>query len=75
MKSRVLYVKSVAYTELRDYKNADIAFQKGFDIFLKNGKESLSIADEYAAKNLSDKRRQRTRRVDVFDGDDHFCFG
>lgn len=46
----ILYVKSVAYTELRDYKNADLAFQKGFDIFLKNGTESLTIADEYAAK-------------------------
>ena len=51
----VLYVKSVAYTELRDYKNADIAFQKGFDIFLKNGAESLSIADEYAAKTSPTK--------------------
>jgi tetratricopeptide (TPR) repeat protein len=46
----ILYVKSVAYTELRDYKNADLAFQKGFDIFLKNGTEALGIADEYAAK-------------------------
>ncbi|CAN5741165.1 hypothetical protein BH20ACI4_BH20ACI4_26210 [soil metagenome] len=46
----ILYVKSVAYTELRDYKNADLAFQKGFDIFLKNGTEALAIADEYAAK-------------------------
>lgn len=46
----VLYVKSVAYTELRDYKNADIAYQKGFDLFLKNAAESLAIADEYAAK-------------------------
>lgn len=46
----VLYVKSVAYTELRDYKNADLAFQKSFDIFLNNAKESLSIADEYTAK-------------------------
>lgn len=51
----VLYVKSVAYTELRDYKNADIAFQKSFDIFLKNGTESLSIADEYAAKTSPTK--------------------
>ena len=50
MKFEILYVKSVAYTELRDYKNADIAFQKGFDMFLKNGTESLAIADEYAAK-------------------------
>lgn len=47
----VLYVKSVAYTELRDYKNADVAYQKGFDIFLQNAGESLKIADEYAAKN------------------------
>lgn len=46
----ILYIKSVAFTELRDYKNADIAFQKGFDIFLKNGTDSLAIADEYAAK-------------------------
>jgi tetratricopeptide (TPR) repeat protein len=51
----VLYVKSVAYTELRDYKNADLAFQKGFDIFLKNGTESLAIADEYAAKKTLTK--------------------
>ena len=51
----VLYVKSVAYTELRDYKNADIAYQKGFDIFLKNGTESLAIADEYAAKKTLTK--------------------
>ena len=53
----ILYVKSVAYTELRDYKNADIAFQKGFDIFLKNGTESLAIADEYAAKTTSRQKR------------------
>jgi tetratricopeptide (TPR) repeat protein len=46
----VLYVKSVAYTELRDYKNADDAFQKGFDIFLKNSAETLTIADEYLQK-------------------------
>lgn len=46
----VLYVKSVAYTELRDYKNADIAFQKGFDVFSKNGAETLAIADEYMQK-------------------------
>ena len=46
----VLYVRSISYTELRDYKNADIAFQRGFDIFLKNGQDSLAIADEYAAK-------------------------
>lgn len=51
----VLYVKSVAYTELRDYKNADLAYQKGFDIFLKNAAESLTIADEYAAKNPAAK--------------------
>ena len=51
----VLYIKSVAYTELRDYKNADIAYQKGFDIFLKNGTESLAIADEYAAKPSATK--------------------
>ncbi|MGI9055131.1 MAG: hypothetical protein ACR2F2_04940 [Pyrinomonadaceae bacterium] len=51
----VLYVKSVAYTELRDYKNADTAFQKSFDIFLKNGTESLLIADEYAAKTSPTK--------------------
>ena len=51
----VLYIKSVAYTELRDYKNADIAFQKGFDFFLKNGAESLAIADEYAAKTTLTK--------------------
>ncbi len=46
----VLYVRSISYTELRDYKNADLAYQRGFDIFLKNGKESLAIAEEYAAK-------------------------
>jgi len=51
----VLYVKSVAYSELRDYKNADIAFQKSFDLFLKNGAESLAIADEYAAKTPATK--------------------
>ena len=54
----ILYVKSVAYTELRDYKNADIAFQKGFDIFLKNGTESGAIADEYAAKKPLTKEDQ-----------------
>ena len=51
----VLYVKSVAYTELRDYKNADLAFQKSFDIFMKNAAESLAIADEYAAKPAPEK--------------------
>jgi tetratricopeptide (TPR) repeat protein len=54
----VLYVKSVAYTELRDYKNADIAYQKGFDIFLKNAGESLSIANEYAAKPTPTKEEK-----------------
>ena len=53
--SDVLYVRSVSYTELRDYKNADLAYQRGFDIFLKNGSESLAIADEYAAKNTPTK--------------------
>lgn len=51
----VLYVKSVAYTELRDYKNADIAFQRGFDIFLKNAAETLAIADEYMQKTSATK--------------------
>ena len=51
----VLYVKSVAYTELRDYKNADIEYQKGFDLFLKNAAEGLAIADEYAAKTSPTK--------------------
>ena len=46
----ILYIKSVAYTELRDYKNADLAYQKSFDVFLKNAAESRAIADEYAAK-------------------------
>lgn len=49
--SDVLYIKSVSYTELRDYKNADLAYQRGFDIFMKNGLESLKIGGEYAAKN------------------------
>lgn len=51
----VLYVESVSYTELRDYENADIAFQKGFDIFLKNAAESSALADEYAAKTVQTK--------------------
>ncbi len=51
----VLYVRSISYTELRDYKNADIAYQKGFDIFLKNAAESLAIAEEYAAKTPATK--------------------
>lgn len=51
----ILYVKSVAYTELRDYKNADVAYQRGFDIFLKNAAESLAIAEEYAAKTAPTK--------------------
>jgi tetratricopeptide (TPR) repeat protein len=54
----VLYIKSVAYTELRDYKNADIAYQKGFDIFLKNSAEALSIADEYMQKTSVTKEEK-----------------
>lgn len=48
--AEILYVKSIAYTELRDYKNADTFYQRGFDIFLQNAAESLKIAEEYAAK-------------------------
>ena len=29
----ILYIKSVSYVDLRDFKNADAAFQKQFDIF------------------------------------------
>lgn len=54
----VLYVKSVAYTELRDYKNADVAFQKGFDIFLKNAAETLAVAEEYMEKTSLTKEEK-----------------
>lgn len=35
--AETLYIRSIAYTELRDYKTADIYFQKQFDMFRKNG--------------------------------------
>ena len=47
----VLYIKSVAYSELRDYKNADIAFQKQFDNFRKSAAESLKLAEDLIKEN------------------------
>ena len=46
----VLYIKSVALVELREYKNADIVFQKQFDLFIENAEESLKIAEDLTAQ-------------------------
>jgi Flp pilus assembly protein TadD len=44
----VLYIKSIAYTELKDYTQADIYFQKQFDTFRGNGGSARAQAVELA---------------------------
>lgn len=52
----ILYIKSVSYADLRDFGNADAAFQKQFDIFLQNAEESgkliLEISSGEPSANL-----------------------
>lgn len=47
----VLYIKSIAYTELKDYKRADIYFQKQFDTFRSNAASARVEARDFLAKN------------------------
>jgi tetratricopeptide (TPR) repeat protein len=47
----VLYVKSIAYTELKDYKQADIYFQKQFDTFRANADSARSEAEDIVGNN------------------------
>lgn len=61
--TEILYVKSVAYTELRDYKNADIAFQKQFDAFLKNAAESKSMTVEISSGEMSADLKKNTLSI------------
>jgi len=44
----VLYIKSIAYTELKDYQQADIYFQKQFDTFRSNGDSAREQGVELA---------------------------
>lgn len=46
----VLYIKSIAYTELKDYNQADIYFQKQFDTFRDNADSARAQAVELAKK-------------------------
>ncbi len=54
----VLYVKSVSLIELRDFKNADIAFQRQFDNFLKNAEETRKMNVKIAPGVSSSKLDQ-----------------
>jgi tetratricopeptide (TPR) repeat protein len=47
----VLYIKSVAYTELRDYKNADVFFKVQFDKFVDNADAARRDAANILADN------------------------
>lgn len=47
----VLYIKSVAYTELKNYKQADIYFQKQFDSFRGNGNSARDEAGDILKNN------------------------
>jgi len=47
----VLYIKSIAYTELRDHKQADIYFQKQFDTFKGNADSARAEAGDISANN------------------------
>lgn len=44
----VLYVKSVALVDLKDFKNADLVFQHQFELFLKYAEESKGITIKLA---------------------------
>jgi len=50
-----LYIRSIAYTELRDYKSADIYFQKQFDMFRGNADSARSEADDIVKNNPPSK--------------------
>ena len=47
----VLYVRSIGYTELKDYKTADIYFQKQFDQFRANADSARSEASNIVGNN------------------------
>lgn len=47
----VLYIRSIAYTELKNYKKADIYFQKQFDTFRGNADSARAEAGGIIAKN------------------------
>lgn len=47
----VLYIKAVAYTELKDYRQADIYFQKQFATFRGNADSARAEAVDILAKN------------------------
>jgi tetratricopeptide (TPR) repeat protein len=49
--AEALYIRSIAYTELRDYKTADIYFQKQFDQFCKNGDSARIEAADVLSKD------------------------
>jgi tetratricopeptide (TPR) repeat protein len=53
--SDVLYVRSIAFTELKDYKNADIYFQKQFDQFRTNADSARSEASDIVGNNPATK--------------------
>lgn len=50
--AETLYIKSIAYTELRDYKNADIYFQRQFN--LMTGAADLARQDALEILNKKD---------------------
>lgn len=56
--TEVLYVKSVSLVDIKDFKNADMAFQRQFDLFLEYAEESkglnINLADGTSLSN-SDK--------------------
>jgi tetratricopeptide (TPR) repeat protein len=47
----VLYIKSIAHTELREYQQADIYFQKQFDTFRDNADSARSDAEDILGNN------------------------
>jgi tetratricopeptide (TPR) repeat protein len=50
-----LYIRSIAYTELRDYKTADIYFQKQFDMFRNSGDSARADGDDIVKTNPPSK--------------------
>lgn len=51
----VWYIKSVAYGELREYKNAEIYFKKQFDDFVNNGESAYRDASKLLTDNTPSK--------------------
>lgn len=51
----VWYIKSIAYGELRDYKNAEIYFKKQFDVFVNNGESAYRDASNILTDNVPSK--------------------